>query len=59
MATTISPRRIRGCFDTIEKLYFIASIAFTSLKMIRGIVNIVKKEIATRLLVPQEKSHIF
>jgi hypothetical protein len=59
MATTISARRIRGCFDTIEKLYFIASIAFTSLKMIRGIVNIVKKEIATEIIGPTRKSTIF
>jgi hypothetical protein len=50
MATTISPRRIRAVL-TIEKLYFIASIAFTSLKMIRGIVNI-KKEIATEIIGP-------
>jgi hypothetical protein len=49
MATTISARRIRAVLTQLKTI-FIASIAFTSLKMIRGS-NIVK-EIATEIIGP-------
>jgi hypothetical protein len=41
-----------GAVLTQLKTIFYSIIAFTSLKMIRGIVNIVKKEIATEIIGP-------
>lgn len=44
MDTITSPKRTKGCFDTITILDFMASKAFKSPKIIRGIVRKVKKE---------------
>lgn len=50
--TNNNKRRTKGCFRTICKLNRIASIAFKSPKIIRGIVKTVKKEIAIVITKP-------
>ena len=44
MDTTSNPKRTKGCFDTIITLDFMASKAFRSPNIIRGMVRKVKKE---------------